>query len=360
MADVVGTSGTVHARLETLPPSEWTAIVSTFDDACIEQTFEYAAARAGARRLRHLVVRRSDRIVAAAQVVLAEIPLLRTGVAYVKFGPLWRVTGREPDIDDLSTACVALRDTLARDRHLMVRLMPPASPEHGERIARTMREAGFVRTGQDPGLRFLVDLSVDAETRRAGLKPKWRYNLKRAERHGMRVVRSDDRADIDRFAALYGEVRARKGFSEGPAPTELRKILAGMPPETRPVLVLCNHGERLVAAAVVATLGDTAVYLFGASAGDALPLGAGYLLHWEIGRWLETSSCRWYDLGGDCGLSGLRQFKSGLVGKTGRSPTLPGCFDTSMSLRGRLLGAGVFAVRDSVTRLRRRPSDRRR
>ena len=48
--------------------------------------------------------------------------------------------------------------------------------------------------------------------------------------------------------------------------------------------------------------GDTAVYLFGATNDAALPLRAGYFMHWRIIGWLrESTNARWYDLGGTDG-----------------------------------------------------------
>ncbi len=58
--------------------------------------------------------------------------------------------------------------------------------------------------------------------------------------------------------------------------------------------------------------------MFGATNDKALPLRAGYFLHWNIIRWLrDHTMAKWYDLGGTDGFHGLHQFKKGMVGSAG-------------------------------------------
>src|SRR5262245_31917266 len=78
--------------IEVVHPAEntWDRMTAEFADVTYEQTVAYAASRWGNRRLTGIVVReaRGD-AVAAALAVVATLPLVRAGVAYVKFGPLW-------------------------------------------------------------------------------------------------------------------------------------------------------------------------------------------------------------------------------------------------------------------------------
>jgi lipid II:glycine glycyltransferase (peptidoglycan interpeptide bridge formation enzyme) len=111
-------------------------------------------------------------------------------------------------------------------------------------------------------------------------------------------------------------------------------------------VVVASHEGVPVAGAVVAVCGDTAFYLFGASTDAALPLRAGYALHWWIVSWAADRGARWYDLGGEAMSEGLRQFKKGLVGKRGAVLTMRGEFDRWTSRRGRLVADCIYALRD--------------
>jgi len=334
------------AEFTALSGADWDDVLLSFDDACIEQSFEYTAARAGAKRLRHHIVRRDGEIVAATQVVVIDPRLFPGGVAFVKFGPLWRSHDRAPDADDLNAAARLLHDELVVRRGLTLRLMPPASPGQAANIEQALTAAQFARTPVNDAERYFVDLAKPPAQLRNQLKSKWRYNLKRAEQRDLTVTRSTDVRDLETFCGLYKLMRSRKGFDEGPAPKKLPALFADLPPSTMPQIFLCRHGDDAVSGAVIATLGDTAVYLFGASSAEGAALGAGYHLHWQAIQWLQTTGCRWYDLGGDCDDTGLRQFKSGLIGRAGAKPELPGYFDAQGSWPSRVAGRLAFGLRN--------------
>ena len=97
---------------------------------------------------------------------------------------------------------------------------------------------------------------------------------------------------------------------------------------------------------MIALCGDTAFYVFGASDEAALPLNAGYALQWWIVGWVATLGARWYDLGGEAGTPGLRQFKKGLVGN--RGVVLDTCreLDRSLDGRARVAADAIYLLRD--------------
>ena len=68
---------------------EWGQILSKFNDANIYQMPSYGSARWPKSELRYLVLKKGGQLVAALQVRLVDTPLLR-GIAYVRWGPLWR------------------------------------------------------------------------------------------------------------------------------------------------------------------------------------------------------------------------------------------------------------------------------
>ena len=45
-------------------------------------------------------------------------------------------------------------------------------------------------------------------------------------------------------------------------------------------------------------MGDSAIYLLGATNGEGLKLQSAYLLQWTMINWLKEKGIRWYDLGG--------------------------------------------------------------
>jgi FemAB family len=63
-------------------------------------------------------------------------------------------------------------------------------------------------------------------------------------------------------------------------------------------------------------MGDSAVYLLGATNDDGLNSKGAYLLQWTLIRWLKENGAKWYDLGGidPEGNPGVYHFKRGLSG----------------------------------------------
>ena len=73
----------------------WDMLVSSFCDACLEQSACYMASRWNASRLCGLVMRNSvsGEAEAIALAVIVDLPVLGAGLAYIKFGPLWKRRG---------------------------------------------------------------------------------------------------------------------------------------------------------------------------------------------------------------------------------------------------------------------------
>ena len=71
-----------------------------------------------------------------------------------------------------------------------------------------------------------------------------------------------------------------------------------------------------VAGPVASAMGDTAIYLLGATSDEGLKSKGAYLLQWTLIKWLKENGFRWYDLGGiDPERNpGVYHFKRGLSG----------------------------------------------
>ena len=47
----------------------------------------------------HLVLKKDGDIVVAAQARIAKVPIVKVGIAYVRWGPLWKSSGIEANTD---------------------------------------------------------------------------------------------------------------------------------------------------------------------------------------------------------------------------------------------------------------------
>jgi hypothetical protein len=146
----------------------------------------------------------------------------------------------------------------------------------------------------------------------------------------------------------------RKQFTDHSAYETVPALMAIDVPALRPELFFVRHQGELVAGALIFKAGDRAVYLYGATHDKALPLRAGYFMHWHIIRWLrDNTTATWYDLGGTDGFQGLHQFKKGMVGDAGVIRPVPPVANYADHRLALLLGTGAFAARDALYALRR-------
>ena len=118
-----------------------------------------------------------------------------------------------------------------------------------------------------------------------------------------------------------------------------------LPEKLAPKIIIAYHEGKPIAGAAIALHGDTAYYVYGATAQVALPLRAGYALQWWIVRWLSDQGVRWYDLGGTGGDSGLIQFKTGLVGRQGKFVELSGEYLRFNNYVDRIAAEVLFSLR---------------
>jgi hypothetical protein len=332
----------------------WDAIVAGFSDFCLEQSASYMGSRWSSSRLCGLIMRdiSSGEVAAAALAVVVALPLVKAGMAYVKFGPLWRRADRPIRAAVLNGALNGLSDQFGKGRGLHVRVMPPAEPEHEGTWARELSNAGYRlhRTIDHPE-RYLIDLKLSEAEQLESLGGSWRRNLRKASPE-VRVQEVDPQRSLPVFMDLYKAMGERKHFVDYHHPECLTAFLEAAPPELKLRMFLAEAGGRPVAASLLAGSGERVFVPFSATSDEALSLRAGFTLRWAIINRLCDSQSRWLDIGGHEGNRGLRNFKEGNAGTAGRVVTIPGEFDHPS---GRL-SAGMAALlgwaHDHTRRLR--------
>jgi hypothetical protein len=338
---------------------EWDAAVAGFDGICQEQTVTFSRLRWPSLACEPRLFASGGEIVGGCLVMIQQLPLKLAAVAICKWGPMLKDSRRSDRATIYRGMIEALVAEYAGQRGLMLSVLPRAAPTGTGGELATLAALGFTAGSNVPFPdRYLVNLQIPDAAQRASLHQKWRYHLKRSERAELTF----EHATADRlpeFARLYEAMSARKRFPDYSAYATVPGLFAASDPALRPELFFVRHRRAIVAGAIIFKSGDTAVYLYGATTNDALPLRAGYFLHWHIIRWLrDNTRARWYDLGGTDGFLGLHQFKKGIVGEAGVIVSLPPMANYAAHAWPRLIGSGAFAARDFVLNLRYRLQSR--
>lgn len=171
-----------------------------------------------------------------------------------------------------------------------------------------------------PQQTIVLDLTESPQKLLSEMHQKTRYNIKFAERHGVRIGvyegRHEKLGKFDDFFNLLQETAKRDSFSlhQKKYYEELLKIQS---PNFSNLLFLAFYRERPIAGALVNISNHEAVYLHGASSNLHRGVMAPHLLHWRIMEEARRRGCRTYDLWGiDPALwPGLTRFKKGFGGR---------------------------------------------
>lgn len=294
-------------------------MLDLFQDANFYQTWSYGAVRWKRDNLSHLVVKKDDEVLGMAQLRIVQPMRLRFGVAYLRWGPLW--SRRRGELNPEVTAYVAqaLEEEYVRKRGLLLRVLPNAFA--GSERAVLFQSAFFRFRSESPPhgntyRTFIVDLAPPLEELRRKLDKKWRNALSRSEKNGLEVVEGNGIEEYRIFSQMYLEMLKRKGFETTVSIEEFGRIYEDLPKNHRMQTLICLQAGVPVAGIVSSAMGDSAIYLLGATSDRGLTANGGYLLQWTWIRRLKERGFRWYDLGGidpQCN-PGVYHFKSGLSG----------------------------------------------
>jgi lipid II:glycine glycyltransferase (peptidoglycan interpeptide bridge formation enzyme) len=329
----------------------WDEIIANFADMCLEQMAAYTVPRWGASRLCGLVLRDvvTNEPMAAAVVVIATLPLIKLGLAYVKFGPLWRRRHAPVNPAILAAALAAIKEVFATERRLVVRVMPRAEPEYEAQWQSALATAGFSHIGSAPDpYRYLVDLRLPEPAQMASLGSKWRANLNKTLASRLDIREVDLKEGLSDFLALYQSMVARKQFTDRHNAEALPAFVdaAAAMPALGVRLFLAYHEGKPIAGSMLVGSGDQVFVAFSASGEQALTLRAGYALRWWIINRLRGSEAHWLDLGGTEGDAGLKSFKIGNVGKRGRVVEIPGEYDFAENALSSIVSAMMTSTRN--------------
>jgi lipid II:glycine glycyltransferase (peptidoglycan interpeptide bridge formation enzyme) len=331
------------------PAPEWRRLAGGFRDYNYRQCWDYAEAmarRAGAQP-EHVSIVADGRPIGLASVRVKRIPGAGTGIAYVSGGPLVRGAADESPGERLDAVLRELVREYVHERRLVLRVAPAiGDADWNLEQERRFRAAGFaVAEHQRRYNTILVDLERPLEEVRAGFAKKWRYHLGRAEKAGITVDQGTDPHLFDDFVSLFDEFVTRKSFEVDLGADFYAGLQASLPETDRLEVAIARLGGEPVAGVVASLMGDTAVYLLGASNEAGREANAPYLLQWNVMEAVAARGLRWYDLGGidPDGNPGVYRFKARMGGS---ELAAPGPFEIAPGgLRGGVVRTAERLVR---------------
>ena len=233
---------------------------------------------------------------AAASVLTRGLGRLPLRVMYVPKGPIldysndamvWRV------LDDLA----ALAE---RERALFIKIDPDVEPgsAEGRHLLGSLREHGWHRSREQVQFRntVLINLSPSEEELLMGMKSKWRYNIRLAQRKGV-TVHQGTLEELPLLYEMYEETAQRRAFVIRPE-RYYRDAWGSFIEHDLAQAFLAEVGGKAVAMVMVYRFGPRAYYMYGASLDIHREKMPNNLLQWEAMKWAKEHGCTTYDMWG--------------------------------------------------------------
>jgi lipid II:glycine glycyltransferase (peptidoglycan interpeptide bridge formation enzyme) len=250
---------------------------------------------------------------------------IETDVAYalvvqhkMPFGLNWLEVPRGPLFEDEKSLSDILKkiEVIGRsEKSVFVRM---SSYEKLE-----IRNSKFENTKHDhhPQTSLVIDLSLSEEGILSQMKPKGRYNIKVAEKHGVTVSPS---TDVDAFYQLLSKTGNRDGFSLH-SKIYYQKMIESLGDNAQ--LLLAKYQNKVVAGGIFVYLDEWGIYYYGASDYQCRNIMAPYLVQWEAIKEAKKRGCRHYDFLGIAPenqskhpWAGVTEFKKKFGGKIAEYP----------------------------------------
>lgn len=271
-----------------------------------------------------------DTPVAAAQILRRAIPRTPWSFLYVSKGPA--LDYRNPALT--AQVLADLENYARRTRALFIKIDPDVPRAYGEpQPGQPLEPVGQATLDllAQRGWRFspeqiqfrntvLINLTPEPEALLEAMKPKWRYNIRLAERKGV-TIQPGSAANLPTFYAMYAQTAARDGFLIRPAAyyqDVWQQFLAAGQAE----LLLASVEGQVVSGSILFIFGPTAWYMYGASTGQRRETMPNHLLQWAAICRARERNCCIYDMWGapdvfneDDRMAGVYRFKSGFGGQ---------------------------------------------
>ena len=310
--------------LSSISHKEWERITSKFNDVHILQTSDWGHFKSEFGWDIFRIAGENS----GAQILFKKLPVGLTW-AYLPKGPFgknWEEIWPEIDNECKSRRAVFLK------------IEPDyweGSLQHVEPAIKLPVKNRKSEHSIQPPRTLVIDISGSFEEILARMKQKTRYNIRLADKKGVKVFSS---SNIDRFYQLCTETGNRDQFGIH-SQNYYTSVYDKFSKKEQCELLFAEFEGKLLAATMVFCNNIRAWYFYGASSNEYRNLMASYAAQWAAIKWARGKGCKEYDLWGvpdneldeletqftqqSSGLWGVYRFKRGFGGCLRKSyPTI--------------------------------------
>lgn len=252
---------------------------------------------------------KSGKLQTAFQLTLHKIPFTQKCVGYLPKGPF-------PDLE----LAEALKKIGKENNCAFIKIEPNV-----ELSAVSHQLSAKFRKSPKPlftKFNFVLDITPTDETLLKNMHPKTRYNIRVAQKHGVKIEeRSDDEA-FEIYLKLYFETTRRQGYY-GHNENYHRKVWETLKPKGLARLLIAYYQNQPLTAWMLLNFKDTLYYPYGGSSKNHPEVMANNLTAWEAIKLGKKMKLKKFDMWGALGPNanpndswqGFHRFKKGYGGK---------------------------------------------
>lgn len=304
-----------------LNETQFNAFAAKINRAQFLQSFEWGEfQRAMGNEVFYLGLAEKEDILAAALLIKIKLPLGQNYL-YCPRGPIVRGFIKGEDQREFDLLWRAIIKLAKEQKSAFVKFEPPVDYNDfdldnnilGFKVKRT-------KFKQLPDT-FILDLTLSEEELLNKMRQKTRYNLRLAEKKGVKIAAGNSPADYDYFWQMLSKTYSRKNIRTY-SRDYYQKLLetAGVDLDHHERLsakvYYAQYEGKILAANFAVFFGDTATYLHGGSDLEYRQLMAPYLLQWQMILEAKKAGFHYYDF---FGVLPIKEFSSAeQVLRTGR------------------------------------------
>lgn len=256
--------------------------------------------------------------VGCVSILKRKLPLINKCFFYVPRGPSIDFKNQ----DHVGSFISAIKNEAKKHGAVFLR-MDPEILENDYETINILKKVGFNKGKKEiqPRTTFILDLTKSLEEIVSNFEPKFRYNMKLAEKKGILVKEDISEKAVEKFYEIYKETCSRQTFIIHPI-SYYKKIYNLLIKKGMGTLFIAYNDFIPIAGVFIFAFGKRIWYMYGASSNKSRNLMPNNLLHFHVIKWAKEKGFLEYDLWGipsnpneNHPLWGVYRFKKGFNAK---------------------------------------------
>jgi peptidoglycan pentaglycine glycine transferase (the first glycine) len=297
----------------------WNDFVASQTGSQILQSYEWGEFKSKLGWEHFIVAVEEGSVIKAGMSILSrKLPVVKKNFFYAPRGPIVPMNDPSSLNALIDGVCVeaALRNAIA------LKIDPEIDEKDSDAVS-ILKSKGFIRKHKQvqPRTTYFLDLTKSLDELLKSFEEKTRYNIRLAEKKGVKVREDSTQQGIETFYKIYRETSKRDIFLIHPQ-SYYMKLKECLIDKGMANVFIAEYNNIPVASLFAFRFGDRVWYMYGASINDYRNVMPNHALHWHLIKWAKEKGLKVYDLWGVPSspsekhpLFGVYRFKKGFNGE---------------------------------------------